>query len=137
MVMDLDAIAAAFGVRLSERMVREFGHGDDAVALKRKMYEALRINDAATRRAALAGFTEFGMGEGDAIGVLFCFAHAMGDGAALRRARLALTDPRAKGREVEVIDALIAGADIEGALRQAATPEGASSDAAVVPFRRP
>lgn len=60
-------------------------------------------------------------------------AAALGDGAALRRARHALTDPRVEGREFEVIDGMIAAGSVEDALRQ---PTAGATANAVVPFRR-
>lgn len=129
--MDLAAIAAAFGVRFRERVAREAADTgeDDPDAL----LEALGISDAAFRRAVIAAARDFSIGQGDML-MLFCVPHALGDSAALRRARLALTDPRANGREVAVLDALIAGTDMEDALRRPAA--AAPPQAVVVPFPR-
>lgn len=55
----------------------------------------------------------------------FAQVHAWGEANGLRRAVLALTDPRSKGAEREVIEALRRGAEIEAALRQAARPKPA------------
>ncbi|WP_334150365.1 hypothetical protein [Hyphomicrobium sp.] len=134
-MMDLDAIAAAFGVRLHERIKRAVISGgitdpNDGYAAT---LEALGVTDAAIRRAVFAAARDFDIGEN--LRMLFCIPYAMGDGAALGRAKLAVSDPRAKGREVAVLDALIAGADIEDALRRPVSPDGASSGAVVVPFR--
>lgn len=130
--MDLAAIAAAFGVRLRERLAREAsdtGEDDPAALL-----EALGVTDAAFNRAVIVAAKQFAFGKGELL-MLFSVAHAIGEGAGLRRAKLTISDPRAKGREVEVIDALIAGDDIEDALRRLAPTQGAA-DGAVVPFRR-
>jgi len=128
--MDLAAIAAAFGVRLRERLARNVartGQTDPA-----ELLDALGVTDAAFQRAVLAAAKFFGIGQSDML-MMFAVAHGMGDGNALRRARLALTDPRANGREVAVLDALIAGGSVEDALRQPTARKRAN---AVVPFRR-
>lgn len=135
--MDLEQIAAAFGVRLGERIEREIISGgitdpNDGYAA---MLEALGVTDAALFRAVIAAARDFDIGGGSAnLRMLFCVPYAMGDGAALRRAKLAISDPRAKGREIEVLDALIAGADLEDALRRPVSPP--DEQPSVLPFRR-
>lgn len=70
-------------------------------------------------------------------GVVFIIGHARGERDALRRAAIALSDPRARGVEQDVIRLLADGADVEDALRKAsALPEPQSAtDAVVIPFR--
>lgn len=132
MPIDLEAIAAAFGARLRERLARDVartGETDPA-----ELLEALGISDAAFQRAVIAAARDFYIGgKDDNLLMLFCVPHALGDGAALRRAKLAISDPRAKGREVDVLDAMIKGESVEDALRQPTARETAN---AVVPFRR-
>lgn len=75
-------------------------------------------------------------------GLAFVVAHAMGQADAFRRAAVALSDPRARGVEHDVIAHLAAGLDVEDALRKASAhpaPADAPQDegGVVVPFRRP
>jgi len=53
---------------------------------------------------------------------------------ALRRVKLALSDPRARGRALEVVEALERGASIEAALAFPERPDG-HDGATVVPLR--
>lgn len=52
----------------------------------------------------------------------FVSGHVLGEVCALRRAAIALTDPRARGVEAEVVRLLAEGRDIEVALRKASAP---------------
>ena len=54
-------------------------------------------------------------------GMGFMAGHCVGEASALKRAAIALTDPRARGVEVAVVRLLSEGFDIEDALRKANT----------------
>lgn len=94
-------------------------------------------DEAAIRRGRIAFLNEVDpTDQGSEACVYFALAHGLGDGAALRRAKTAISDPRAKGREVEILDALIAGKTIEDALQLKPTKETKSPSDVVIPFRR-
>ncbi len=134
---DLVSLAAAFRDRLLNRIEAEATTPDPAAIVDQTM-KALAITDAAMRRGVLAGHIEFSMSEDDPLATMFATAFAMGEGAALRRAKTALSDPRAKGRELDVLDRLIAGDEIEAAVRPASRPAQPARDKAgakVIPFK--
>jgi hypothetical protein len=65
---------------------------------------------------------------------IFALVYAWGEADALRRAKLTLTSPKAKGREAEVLDRLIAGDNIVDALREPVAAPGPASGGAILPF---
>ena len=70
----------------------------------------------------------------------FVSGHVLGEVCALRRASVALSDPRARGVEQAVIGYLAEGLDIEDALRKASArpePHGSEEDRVVIPFPCP
>ena len=68
----------------------------------------------------------------------FSSGYVLGVAEALRRASIALTDPRARGVEAAVVRLLAEGLDIEDTLRKAsAPPEPKEPDEAVVVAFRP
>lgn len=102
----------------------------------------LATTNGAIQRGALAYENDWGGDpkdlDGDA-GIAFSLIHALGETAAMRRVKLALTDPRSRGREIAVIEALTDGADIETAITLAKRPpsEPDPGDGGnVVPLRR-
>jgi hypothetical protein len=75
----------------------------------------------------------------DAAAEMFALVYAYGEQAAHYRAKMALTDPRSKGRELAVLDALTRGLDVEAAIIAANLKPPApleQSDGNVVQFRR-
>ncbi|AHB50064.1 hypothetical protein W911_06880 [Hyphomicrobium nitrativorans NL23] len=69
--------------------------------------------------------------------VPFAAGYVLGVAEALRRAAIALTDPRSRGVEAEVVRLLAEGLDIEDALRKASAPPEPKErvDAVVVALR--
>lgn len=68
-------------------------------------------------------------------GIIFAMVHAWGEAEAMRRVKVAVSDPRARGRELGVVAALEGGASIEAALTP---PERPQEDCGVViQLRRP
>lgn len=102
----------------------------------------IATTNGALRRGAFAFENEWGgsvedLG-GDA-GLCFSLIHALGETAALRRVKLALTDPRSKGKEIAVMEALVDGLEVEDAIARANSPPPdppAPNEGNVLPFRR-
>lgn len=73
-------------------------------------------------------------------GLGFVSGHVIGEREAFRRAAVALSDPRARGVERDVLAGLEAGLDIEDAIRKASappdTPERGDAASNVIPFSR-
>lgn len=93
------------------------------------------------RRAAEAYVTVSGFVGDDppSDGQHFIVGHLLGYESALRRASIALSDPRARGVEREIISRLAEGVEIEDAIRRASEPaeeaeRGGASN--VIPFTR-
>lgn len=102
----------------------------------------IAVPQSAIRRGAAAYEQEWG-GDPDALGgdagVCFALIHALGEVATLRRVATALSDPRARGREVEVVKGLADGHDVERALRQASKPKPPPDDPGgsnIIPLHR-
>ena len=87
-----------------------------------------KFSDAASARAVAAWAAFIGepretLGED---GHAFSVGHVLGEADALRRAKIALSDPRARGVEQDVLEHLANGFEIDDAIRKAAS---ASADA--------
>lgn len=102
----------------------------------------IATTNGALRRGAFAFEQDWGGHVDDAngnAGICFSLIHALGETAALRRVKIALTDPRSRGREVAVIEALTDGLEVEEAIQRANRPPPdppAPDGGNVVPFRR-
>ncbi len=95
-----------------------------------------RFGHDAMKRAVFAYVTQFGPQDGlPEDGMAFVAGHILAERDALHRAKIALSDPRARGVEREVLAQLANGLDIEDALRAANAPAPAFETANVVPFR--
>lgn len=69
----------------------------------------------------------------------FVSGHVLGEVCALRRAAIALSDPRARGVEQAVVALLAEGLDVEDALRKASAaqePEEPGGEATIIRFPR-
>lgn len=125
--MSVFDIAAAFGALkqqlndgIRDEAARLVAEGPGPYSFK------ITVSQGAIRRGAAAYEQEWG-GDPDVLGgdagVCFALIHALGEVATLRRVATALSDPRARGREVEVVKWLADGHDVERALRQASKPK--------------
>ena len=122
---DLEAIGGLVGgvlKRLAER-------GCDVT----EPYEAIGITRAAHLRGVIA-YAKAVEAPSEAHAMAFSVPHAWGEMSALRRVKLALSDPRARGRALEVVAALEAGASVEAALTAPQRPES-DCGAVVIPLR--
>lgn len=94
------------------------------------------VRRAAEAYVAVSGFT----GEDPpSDGQHFIVGHLLGYESALRRASIALSDPRARGVEGNVLAGLEAGLDIEDAIRKAQPPAEETERGVapnVIPFTR-
>ncbi|MFG1418916.1 hypothetical protein V5F38_12190 [Xanthobacter sp. V0B-10] len=96
------------------------------------VFEAMGVTEGATKRAVRV-FAECVERPSEEAVFPFAVAFSWGEAEAMRRVSMALSDPRARSREREVVAGLTSGLDIEEALQQAARPE---PEAGVVQFRR-
>lgn len=85
--------------------------------------ELKQIGHETTRRAGLTWMRWTGATEYSTKALPFVVGFGAGERDALRRAAIALSDPRSHGRERQVIAALAGGLDIEDAIRAAHRPE--------------
>lgn len=97
--------------------------------------ELASLPEAALLRGILAWVRLTGVVEYSPAATDFAAAHASGERDALRRAAIALSDPRSHGRERQVIAALAGGLDIEDAIRAAYRPEPDQFGSNVVSLR--
>lgn len=96
------------------------------------------IPPGAMSRAARIWIAATGVREHAPRSVGFLAGFCVGEGEALRRAAVALSDPRAKGHEREVVIAMEDGLSVEDALRRASKPKPPPDPGGgnVVSFRR-
>lgn len=106
-----------------------------AEGAKRDPFTEFGVTDGAATRAVEAYVKVVHKPNGDGA-VAFTLAFGWGEMAAMRRVKLALSDPRARGRALEVVEALEAGASIEAALTAPQPPES-DCGAVVIPLRCP
>lgn len=134
---DVKRLRAVLGEALAKRLTARIGAGQitEAEAMS-DPFRAFGINQAAAVRAVTA-YAEFVTEprEDDAVG--FAVPWAWGEAAAMRRALIAFSDPRAKGREAAVIAALADGLDVEDALRGVSeAPTSPKPESNIVPLHR-
>lgn len=71
----------------------------------------------------------------EAAATAFALAFARGEADALRRVKIALSSTKARGRELDVVDRLMAGSNVIDALTAPAGAEERERSAVVVPLR--
>lgn len=131
-MIDLHKIASDLRGRIQGRIIEVLTEakalGFDEVSVA--------INDAAIRRGCDTYLCEIDANDrGSDLSIMFALAYAFGDVGSLRRVKLALTDPRSKAREIDVLDGLIGGLSMEDAIRRAASAPPADAPASkIVPF---
>ena len=132
-VEELAALEAQLVDKATDHLAARLESGETTEArVKGDLCAAFGMTDGAMLRAvhAYAGVLPDPRG----VGLLpFVLAHGWGEMAAMRRVKLALSDPRARGRALEVVEALEAGASIEAALTAPQPPES-DCGAVVIPL---
>lgn len=140
--MSIEKLAAAFGALkqqlndgIRDEAARLVAEGPGPYSFK------ITVSQGAIRRGAAAYEQEWGGHVDDAngdAGIVFSLTYALGETATLRRVKLALTDPRSKGKEVAVMEALTDGLEVEEAIQRAnrPPPDHEPEDGNIIPFRR-
>jgi hypothetical protein len=139
--MTVSDIAAAFGALkqqlndgIRDEAARLVAEGPGPYSFK------ITVSQGAIRRGAFVFENDWGGHvddlDGDA-GITFSLIHALGETATLRRVKLALTDPRSRGKEVAVMEALTDGLEVEEAIQRAnRPPPGDPGGSNVIPLHR-
>lgn len=101
--------------------------------------ERFSLRDIDRAVGAYVAVTGFAGDDPPSDGQHFIVGHLLGHESALRRASIALSDPRARGVEREIISRLAEGVEIEDAIRRASelaeeAERGGASN--VIPFTR-